>query len=344
MKIQRPGWMTLGFLVVLLTLASTASAQGPGTVTGKVTVNGKAVKDAVVVFKSLDSDRISDSKTDKNGEYFIRLIAGRYEATIKIEGKDAAKAPVTVHGGLYGDPGSGVFRNKYDFPIQTGGAKPEAEKAQAEFEKQKTTYEHAASLNQAGKYEEALAELIPLAEKDPDQWVVHAQMGVAYQGLNRFPEAEASFKKAIELDPQNGVLYTKLGQVYVKMGKKDEARQMFETAAQLSPEDAATAYYNIGVTFYNANDLKSAIEPLRKATELDPSRADAFYLLGMCLYSQAEYKQVGQELKTIPVPGTQEAFQRYLELAPNGNHAEEAKSALQLLGATVPTSVRVRKK
>ncbi len=347
MKNQRPGVLILGVLMAFLVGAVSASAQGPGTVMGTVTLDGKPIKDAVVVLKAVDSDRMSDGKTDKNGEYYIRVMAGRYDAIVKINGKEVAKKPgITVSGGLYGDPSSGnAFRNRHDFPMQTGGSNPEAQKKQqAEFEKQKTAYEQAASLNQAGKYEDALAELIPLAEKDPDQWVVHAQMGVAYQGLKRYPEAEASLNKAIELDPQNGVLYTTLGQVYVKMGKMDEARQKFETAAQLSPEDAATAYFNIGVTLYNGNDLKSATEWFRKATEADPNRAEAFYLLGMCLYSQAQYKQEGQELKTIPLPGTQEAFQRYLELAPTGKYAEEAKAALQALGASVPASVRVRKK
>ncbi len=345
MKVQRFGAVILGFLLMLLVGAGTASAQGPGTVTGVVTLDGKPVKDAVVMLKAADSDRTADSKTDKNGEYYIRVISGTYDAIVLINGKEVAKKPgIRVSGGLYGEPSSGVFRNKHNFPLQTGGNNPEAAKQQAEFEKQRTAYEHAAALNQAGKFEDALAELIPLAERDPDQWVVHAQMGVAYQGLKRYPEAETSLKKAIELDPQNGVLYTTLGQVYVKMGKMEEARQQFETAAQLSPEDAATAYFNIGVTLYNGNDLKSAGEWFRKATEADPARAEAYYLLGMCLYSQAQYKQEGQELKTIPAPGTQEAFQRYLDLAPTGKYAEEAKAALQALGASVPASVRVRKK
>ena len=347
MKIQRPGVVILGVLTVFLLGVVSASAQGPGTVTGIVSLDGKPVKDAVVILKAKDSDRTAEGKTDKNGEYYLRVISGTYDAVVMVDGKKVAEKPgIRVSGGIYGDPSAGnAFRNKHDFPMKTGGANPEAAaKQQVEYEKQRTAYEHAASLNQQGKYDEALVELIPLAEKDPDQWVVHAQLGVAYQGLKRYPEAEASLKKAIELDPQNGVLYTTLGQVYVKMGNMEEARRNFETAAQLSPEDAATAYFNIGVTLYNGNDLKSAGEWFKKATEADPSRAEAYYLLGMCLYSQAQYKQEGQELKTIPAPGTQEAFQRYLELAPTVKYADEAKAALQALGASVPASVRVKKK
>jgi hypothetical protein len=42
--------------------------------------------------------------------------------------------------------------------------------------------------------------------------------------------------------------------------------------------------------------------------------------------------------KMIAPPGTAEAFQKYLELAPTGPHAEEAKAMLASVGATVETS------
>jgi hypothetical protein len=40
----------------------------------------------------------------------------------------------------------------------------------------------------------------------------------------------------------------------------------------------------------------------------------------------------------IAPPGTAEAFQKYLELQPNGVHADEAKAMLASLGATIETS------
>jgi Flp pilus assembly protein TadD len=205
-------------------------------------------------------------------------------------------------------------------------------------------YDRAMAFNREGKHEEALAELIPLSEKDPTQWVVHAQMAVAYQNLKRYEEAEASYKKAIELQPSNPALYSNLGQVYIKMGRTDDARRMFDAAAQLSPEDAAGAYYNIAVTFINAGDMKAAVEPLRKTTELDPSRAEAHYWLGMCLFNQSEYKTEGGEMKTIVPPGTREAFERYLQLQPNGPYAADSKQMLEAIDATVPASMRVKKK
>ena len=48
--------------------------------------------------------------------------------------------------------------------------------------------------------------------------------------------------------------------------------------------------------------------------------------------------------KMIAPEGTAEAFQKYLELQPTGQHAEEAKAMLQGLGSTVETSYGSGKK
>jgi hypothetical protein len=42
--------------------------------------------------------------------------------------------------------------------------------------------------------------------------------------------------------------------------------------------------------------------------------------------------------KMIPVAGTAEAFQKYLQLAPDGRDAETAKAMLATIGATVETN------
>jgi hypothetical protein len=46
---------------------------------------------------------------------------------------------------------------------------------------------------------------------------------------------------------------------------------------------------------------------------------------------------IGADGKITAPPGTIEAFQKYLELAPNGKDAEGAKAMLQQLGSSVET-------
>jgi hypothetical protein len=44
--------------------------------------------------------------------------------------------------------------------------------------------------------------------------------------------------------------------------------------------------------------------------------------------------------KVTPVPGTADAFQKYLALKPDGPFADSAKSMLQTLGETVSTQYK----
>ncbi len=344
---KRRRWGVVGWVEASLLLAMVlpAGAQQLGRVEGQVLGrDGKPLVGATVEFERTDLKQHFEVRTDVKGNYLhATLPAGlsvRY--TIRV-----------IHQGEKYE----LYRN---YPLAIGASqrldidlKKELESRQpTEQEKQRVeeskrlqdAFDRAVTLNREGKYEDALAELVPLVEKDPTQWVVHAQMGVAYQNLKRYPEAEASYKKAIELQPSNPTLYSNLGQVYVKTGKQKEARQMFDAAAQLSPEDASSAYFNIAVTFINAGDMKAAVDPLRKAIEYDPNRAEAHYWLGMCLFNQSEYKTEGGELKTIVPAGTREAFERYLQLQPNGQYAADAKSMLEAIDATVPASMRVKKK
>lgn len=336
----------LGAALFAGTLAWGQAAATAGVKGVVIDPEGKPIVGAEVVFTHVDSGRATKLKTDKRGEYLsLGLTPGTYDITLMQGGKVLAERKgATLVGGLYGNPSSEGFRNTFDFRFKTGSASEEAKKAQEEFEKAKAGYDRGVAFNRAGKFQEALADLLPLLEKDPNLWMVHAQIGVAYDGLNRLDDAEASYKKALALNPSEALLYNNLGRIYLKQKRTEEARKQFETAAQLSPEDASIFYFNLAVSFYNNGDLKSAIEPLKKVVELDPNHANAHFFLGVCLYSNAESKIEGGEVKTVLLPGTVENFQRYLELDPNGRYVADAKQYLQIIEAQIPAAVRVRKK
>src|SRR5258706_475603 len=83
----------------------------------------------------------------------------------------------------------------------------------------------------------------------------------------------------------------------------------YKKSAELDPPNAAQAYRNGGITLYNAGKMKEAVEPLKKATELDPKSAQAWYLLGASLVGSMDYKQVGNKLE-VQEP-TSDAPSRY---------------------------------
>ena len=48
--------------------------------------------------------------------------------------------------------------------------------------------------------------------------------------------------------------------------------------------------------------------------------------------------------KIVPPPGCVDAYQKYLQLAPDGTHAEAVKEVLTSLGEKVDTSYKATKK
>src|SRR5437879_6543668 len=101
------------------------------------------------------------------------------------------------------------------------------------------------------------------------------------------------------------------------------------------------------VDLQKANRPADAIEPLRKATELDPKSAQAWYLLGASLLMKMTTKKVGDREEVQLAPGTVEAYQKAEELDPNGPWGQQAKQGLtdlKALGAGIETKVNVKKK
>lgn len=185
-------------------------------------------------------------------------------------------------------------------------------------------------------------------EKDPNIHLFWARMGEAYDLAGRNDEAINAYQQAIAAKPENASYYNNLGNILGRTGKIDEARAAYTKCAELDPPNAALAWRNFGISLYQAGRMVEAQEPLKKATELDPKSAQAWYLLGACLVADPSiYKTVGDKIEVNPKPGTVEAYQKAIELDPNGTWGAQAKQGLeqlQQLTGGIETKVGGRKK
>jgi TolA-binding protein len=103
----------------------------------------------------------------------------------------------------------------------------------------------------------------------------------------------------------------------------------------LDPQNGGKYYYNLGAMLVNSGQAEAAGEAFKHAIELTPTYADAYYQYGVTLVGQAKIDTATG--KVTPVPGTVEAFQKYLELQPNGQYAQSSKDMLTSLGGTLET-------
>jgi len=183
------------------------------------------------------------------------------------------------------------------------------------------------------------------SEKDPNQHLLWAKLGESYDIAGRNDEAAQAYRQAVAAKPDDPGYYNNLGNVLARAGKIDDARAAYTKSAELDPTKAATAWRNFGISLYNANRGGDAIEPLQKSAELDPKSAQTWYLLGACLVYKMTVKKVGD--KDVPefAPGTIEAYQKAVELDPNGPFGQQAKEGLAQLQQMAPgIDIRVTKK
>jgi tetratricopeptide (TPR) repeat protein len=225
--------------------------------------------------------------------------------------------------------------------------------------------------NKAGNYEAALTAMQQATTTKPDEgilWITlgDAQLGTADAAAKaakaagtpttdpaiaaKYADAVTSYKKGIDLNaaskkpsPEAAAAgYNQLGQAYAKQGNAKDAADAYEMAAKALPANASMYYFNEAATLYNAGKNPEAEAAADKAIAADPKKAEAYYIKGQALIPQATVDPKTQ--KIIAPPGCVEAYQTYLELAPDGPHAADVKGILEGIGAQVKSSYKAGKK
>jgi tetratricopeptide (TPR) repeat protein len=93
-------------------------------------------------------------------------------------------------------------------------------------------------------------------------------------------------------------------------------------------------WYNAGTVLTIQGKSDEAIAAFDKAIAADPKKAEAYYQKGINLIAKAILDKEG---KMSAPAGTEEAFQKYLELSPNGEFADTVKQMLAMIGAKIET-------
>ena len=193
-------------------------------------------------------------------------------------------------------------------------------------------------------YPAAVQSLRKASALDASQHVIWANLGDAQAkmalstaGAGRsklYGDAIASYDKAIEIDATNAAYHNNLGLVMVRAGKIDDGKMKLAEAAMLDPGNAAKYFFNLGAVMVNTANTEGAIQAFTKATEANPNYAIAYYQLGVALVGNAETQPDGT---VVPADGTLEAFEKYIELEPQGQFTAAAQSMLTGLSASVET-------
>ena len=121
-------------------------------------------------------------------------------------------------------------------------------------------------------------------------------------------------------------IYIGKGNALLKLHHTPEAIELYNQAAGLAA-NAGKAYFNICAVFYNQGNTHDSAAACRKCVQADPSRANAWFVLGSDLFADAPIDKG----KVMASPETREALEKYLTLAPDGPHAADAKGMLEMI-------------
>jgi len=339
--------MVAGIAITFAILLSGSQALAQtGGLTGKCIGDGGApLAGYTILIERTEMKWGSKVKTNKKGEYtYIGLAPGQYKISIlKPDGTNwySQQHPVGI-----GDPTEVNFDmgKVIEEAKKTQEANPEYQKQVAE-QKQSTNlkqmFDQARVLYTEKHYTEAadvFEKALPLA-KDKNVPIVLGQLADTWAkaaAAETSPDNRKAYQaksldyynKVLEIAPNDANLHNNLGNLYADMGKSTEAAAEFKKAADLDPTHASSYYYNLGAIMVNKGQMDEAADALKKATDLDPTNTNAWYWYGMALMGKAQVKPDGT---MIPAPGTVEAFQTYLKLAPSGPWAAQAQASIDSL-------------
>lgn len=127
--------------------------------------------------------------------------------------------------------------------------------------------------------DEAVARATAILDKNPDDPLCLHIIGTVYARAERYGLAANIFKRVTDLRPDRPEGWNNLGMCLSGTGEDLRARQAFLEAWKRQKDQAFAA--NVGMTYLNRRDYKTAIEWCNKALAIDPGSRAAQTTAGM---------------------------------------------------------------
>lgn len=144
-----------------------------------------------------------------------------------------------------------------------------------------------------------------------------AGAGSAAAAAAKNEEAIAEYRKALESRPNFPEAHENLGVALYDVGKATEAVVEYEIAIKQYEKPSSQVWTNYGMALLTIKRFHDAADAFSRALVLKPTDADLYYYRGFALHFAGDDA------------GSREAFRRYLEVEPHGEHAKDVKDMLE---------------
>ena len=304
--------------------------------------------------------------TDPNGDYKGDTIKpGSYVVTMYIKGpNDANYKPVDRFESVKIDAGANVVQD-FDLsrPDYIKKLSPEEQKqlADAKTKNAGIVKENAQVKNLNADLASARQDIkdkkfddaATLMQKDttakPDAAVLWVELAIAQNGQKKYDDAITSAKKAIDSNATSkkpspeieGAAQNTLGEAYAGKNQIPDATAAYDAAAKAQPANAGMFYSNEAIVLAKSGGNADAVAAAAdKAIAADPSKPVPYYLKGQALIAKATVDPKTNRI--VAPPGCEEAYEKYLQLDPNGPMAADAKNILEQIGSKQAKSYKAK--
>ncbi|HEX6496196.1 MAG TPA: carboxypeptidase regulatory-like domain-containing protein [Acidobacteriaceae bacterium] len=348
-------------------LAAFGQAGSTGSIHGHAQdPSGVPMANAQVQISTDGKTALYTFNADQNGDYKGENIKpGTYVLTMYIKGpNDANYKPVDRFENVKIEAGQNVAQD-FDLsrPEYVKKLSPEEQKqlAEAKAKNAGIMKENAQVKNLNGDLATARQDIkdkkfddaATLMQKDtsakPDAAVLWVELAIAQNGQKKYDDAITSAKKAIETNAASkkpspeleGAAQNTLGEAYAATNKISDSTAAYDAAAKAQPSQAGMFYSNEAIVLAKSGGNADAVAAAAdKAIAADPSKPVPYYLKGQALIAKATVDPKTNRI--VAPPGCEEAYEKYLQLDPNGPMAADAKNILTQIGSKQAKSYKAK--
>lgn len=286
-------------VVALLALVAVAPAQARRATTLKI----DGAQPRAIVFV----DDIRHGRADANGTRAITVLApGRHEVVVRQPGFVDHRQIVTLSAGR-----TTVVRPKKATLKDAG----------------ELAFQRADDLGYSGKHEEAIPLYLEAIDARDGAYTA-AQIGLtrSYLATKKTEKATEVIQAVLEAEPRNLEAVTVHANVLRDRGFYDESIARYREAIEMAPDSSPEAHTGLALVLEEQGDYAGAAENLREAIDQNDDAEPILYqLLGSVL------ELGGKREEAI------EAYEAFLELAPQSTMATAVRSLLEQLRAAGET-------
>ncbi len=137
-------------------------------------------------------------------------------------------------------------------------------------------YKQGVELGNKGKIKEALNKFQQAVTLDPNVFLYHLKMALAYKFLSRYPEAQAEYEWCVRKDRRSWDAWNGLGDVYRKLRFLRKALDAYKHALRLKRHSVASMT-GLAATYAMLKDFDSALKEYKRALKRSKKNADVMF-------------------------------------------------------------------